>query len=166
MPRPRRPSVTRSGTRSATSPAAPWIPGHEPHRPRAPGGPDGPARGVGALGVARQPAPLRAALSRPAGAWPGTPARGVPDAPHPPRRHRPRDPDGLPPGRGPRPRARLRARAPAPRRRDLRAPPRRALRDPERRVVPVADALLRTRPSLEDRLRRAPRVLPRRAGRP
>ena len=41
-----------------------------------------------------------------------------------------------------------------------------ALRDPERRLVPVADALLRPRPRLEDRLRCAARLLPRGAGRP
>ena len=66
---------------------------------------------------------------------------------------------------GPGPRARLRPRPAPTRRRDLRAAPRGALRDTERRLVPVVDALLRPRARVEDRVRRAARLLPRGAGR-
>ena len=97
---------------------------------------------------------------------PRAPAGGVSDAARALRADGARGARRLSPGRRPRSRARLRPRAAAPRRRDLRAAPRGALRDPERGVVPVADALLRPRAGLEDRVRRAARVLPRGAGGP
>ena len=86
------------------------------------------------------------------------PAGGVPDAPRALRADGVRGARRLRARRRARPRARLRPRAAAPRRGDLRAAPLGPLRDSERRVVPVADALLRPRPRVEDRVRRPARA--------
>ena len=119
---------------------------------------------MGALGGSTRSAALRAALAGAPGPRPPRAPRDLPGPPRPLRADRAGGGRRLPADGCSRPRARLRPRAAPPRRGGLRAAGGRALCDPECRLVPVAHALLRPGPDLEDRFRRAPRLLPDRAG--
>src|SRR5262249_41405739 len=151
-----------------TSRGEPWTGEREAHRARPPRPPRRASRPVGDLGAPARPAPLRPAVARHPGLWAAATPPGVPGLARARGPHPLRNPRGPRARRRRRPGAGFRARAAPSCRRDIRAAPVGVLRDPERRLVSVADAVLRAGPGVEDRLRRAARLLPggaRRAGR-